>query len=610
LELQLCSVLEVTAQPCYGRDGARGHEDGGVSGPGAKAESCAAVVLAAGEARRFGTQKLVMPFGESTVIGSVVAALEGAGVAPVIVVVGPDDGVSAALRGTSAHFVRNPDPARGMLSSLQVGVSALPENVDRFLLSLGDQPRLTAAGLTRLLRAHAKSGKGLARPTYRGKRGHPVVFAGRYRQAILDLTQGQTLRDVIHAHLDDCIEVECASDAFVRDIDTREEYEEEVKRVLEARGQGPGAGESGIGNRGSEGVYREIVRLQQAGRRGALAIPLWFAGSVPLKHHFSLLLRDDGTMLGTIGGGLLEAEVLRQARGVMAGDEPRVMEFDLTQDEAAREGMICGGRCAVLLEPIRPGFAEEVYAAAARAEETGERAAVITVLGERGRGPGARGQGIEGTRYVKLALLTDGILLGTTGDGETDEALRELAAQAVARERPVFVEEPVVTHLEPIVPRPALVIFGAGHVGRVVAHLGALVGFRTVVVDDRAEFANRERFPHANRVLEASVEEAFDVLPIGASDYVVVVTRGHAMDEEVVARALRTPAAYIGLIGSKRKVASVRERLHGRGFGEDDLARLHAPIGLAIGAETVEEIAVSILAEIIAVRRGGEGSFV
>ena len=587
------------------------------------------MVLAAGEARRFGTQKLGMPFGESTVIGSVVAALEGAGVAPVIVVVGPDDGVSAALRGTSAHFVRNPDPARGMLSSLQVGVSALPEHVDRFLLALGDQPRLTAAGLTRLLRAHAKSGKGLARPTYRGKRGHPVVFAGRYRQAILDLTQGQTLRDVIHAHLDDCIEVECASDAFVRDIDTREEYEEEVKRVLEARGQGPGAGESGIGNRGSEGVYREIVRLQQAGRRGALAIPLWFAGSVPLKHHFSLLLRDDGTMLGTIGGGLLEAEVLRQARGVMAGDEPRVMEFDLTQDEAAREGMICGGRCAVLLEPIRPGFAEEVYAAAARAEETGERAAVITVLGEGGQGPGARGQGIEGTRHAKLALLADGMLLGTTGDGATDEALRGLAEQAGARGVPTLVRFPLsgpeapgpwppapgpeataIGHIEPILPRPALVIFGAGHVGRVVAHLGALVGFRTVVVDDRAEFANRERFPHANRVLEASVEEAFDALPVGASDYVVVVTRGHAMDEEVVARALRTPAAYIGLIGSKRKVASVRERLHGRGFGEDDLARLHAPIGLAIGAETVEEIAVSILAEIIAVRRGGEGSFV
>ena len=357
---------------------------------------------------------------------------------------------------------------------------------------------------------------------------------------------------------------------------------------------------------GSRGVYAEIVRLQQAGRRGALAIPLWFAGSVPLKHHFSLLLRDDGTMLGTIGGGLLEAEVLRQAREVMAGNEPRVMGFDLTQDEAAREGMICGGTCAVLLEPIRPGCAEEVYAAAARAEETGERAAVITVLG---KGIGNRESGIGVPGYCKLVLLPDGSLLESTGDAAADQALRQLAEQALADERPVFVEEPVVAHIEPILPRPALIIFGAGHVGRVVAHLGSLAGFRTVVVDDRAEFANRERFPHADQVLAASVDEAFDALAIGAADYVVVVTRGHVMDEEVVARALRTPAVYLGMIGSKRKVSGVCARLRARGLNDEDLARLHAPIGLAIGAETVEEIAVSILAEIIAVRRGVAARF-
>ncbi len=555
-------------------------------------ESCAAVVLAAGEARRFGAQKLVMPFGESTVIGSVVAALEGAGLAPIVVVVGADEGVAAALRDTSAQLVRNPDPARGMVSSLQVGVSALPENVNRFLIALGDQPRLTAAGLAHLLLAHAESGKGLALPTYRGKRGHPVVFAGRYRREVLALTEVQTLRDLIHAHLEDCVEVECDSDAFVRDIDTQEEYE----REMGARGQGPGA-------RGG-GVYGEVVRLQRAGRRGALARPMWFAGSVPLKHYFALLLREDGTMFGTIGGGLLEAEVLRQACEVMAGDESRVMEFDLANDEAAREGMICGGKCAVLLEPIRPGFAEEVYAAAAQAEERGERAAVITVLGKGGQGPGAGGREGGGGGYAKLVLLSDGVLIGTTGDGATDESLRGLAERALAEGRPVFVETPVRAHIEPILPRPTLVIFGAGHVGRVVAHLGSLVGFRTVVVDDRAEFANRERFPHADRVLAASVEEAFATLAIGAGDYVVVVTRGHAMDEEVVARALRTPAAYIGMIGSKRKVSGVCARLRGRGFSEEELTRLHAPIGLAIGAETVEEIAVSILAEIIAVRRG------
>jgi molybdenum cofactor cytidylyltransferase len=201
----------------------RVHEPRGMDAQDARSAPCAAVVVAAGEARRFGAQKLVMPFGGSTVIGSVVAALEAVAVTPIIVVVGGDAGVSTALRGSSALLVRNPDPTRGMLSSLQVGVA-------RFLIALGDQPRLTAAGLAPLLRAHAARGKGIARPIYRGKRGHPVVFTGRYRQAILSLAETQTLRDVIHAHLEDCLEVECDSDAFVRDIDTQEEYRDELRR--------------------------------------------------------------------------------------------------------------------------------------------------------------------------------------------------------------------------------------------------------------------------------------------------------------------------------------------------------------------------------------------
>ena len=192
---------------------------------------CAAVVLAAGEARRFGSQKLVMPFGDATVIGSVVAALQEAGVAPIVVVTGPDDEVLAALRGTTVCTVRNPDPARGMLSSIQIGVSALPGDVARFLIALGDQPRLRPADLVKLLLAHQEGGKGTALPLVGGKRGHPVVFAGRYRDVILSLAGAQTLRDLIHSHRADCLEVECDSDAFVRDIDTREQYQDELRRL-------------------------------------------------------------------------------------------------------------------------------------------------------------------------------------------------------------------------------------------------------------------------------------------------------------------------------------------------------------------------------------------
>ncbi|UCH34590.1 MAG: XdhC family protein [Armatimonadota bacterium] len=340
----------------------------------------------------------------------------------------------------------------------------------------------------------------------------------------------------------------------------------------------------------SRGIYQEIVRLQQAGRRAALATPLWLSGSVPLVLESLLLVRDEGSALGTIGGGPLEAEVLRQAAEVIAQDEPRIAEFDLTQDEAADSGMICGGQCAVLIEPIGEDRAVQVYAAAARAEAAGERAAIITIIPEQGA-------------LRKLALLPDGVLLGTSGDAVNDDALRELGERCRAEERPCFVKEPVRAHLQPVFASPCLCVFGAGHIAVPVAHLADLVGFRTIVIDDRSEFANARRFPRST-VLVAGVDDAFERLAIGEGAYVVAVTRGHALDEEVVARALRTRARYIGMIGSKRKVAAIRERLLRRGFDEDDLSRLHAPVGLQIGAETVEEIALSIVAEIVAVRRG------
>ena len=341
----------------------------------------------------------------------------------------------------------------------------------------------------------------------------------------------------------------------------------------------------------NRGIYHEIVRLQQAGRRAALATPLRLGGSVPFGRQSKLLVRDDGSTQGTIGGGLLEAEVLRQAPEVIATDKARVLEFDLTQDDAADGGMICGGRCAVLIEPIRPDRAAEVYAAAARSEGAGERAAVITILPDRGA-------------VRKLALLPGGLLVGSSGDADTDRALRQLAEGCTARETPCLVEEPVRIHIQPVFCSPSLYIFGAGHVAIPVAHLANLVGFRTTVIDDRAEFANAQRFPMADQVLVTTVKEAFDKLPIGEDAYVVAITRGHVMDEEVVAHSLRAPAKYIGMIGSKRKVAAICERLRRRGFSDADVARLHAPIGIDIGAETVEEIALSIVAELVAVRRG------
>lgn len=194
------------------------------------ADRVGAVLLAAGRACRFGAPKLLLPFRGSTVLGCVAAALQGAGVETIVVVAGADRAaVGRALQGVGCLIVENPDPDRGMLSSVRLGVEALPADLDRILLALGDQPRLAAEDVAHLLREHARAGRGIALPTHQGKRGHPVVFTAAYRPRLLSLDDHHTLRDLIHAHPEDVVEVECRSDAVIRDIDTRADYESEIR---------------------------------------------------------------------------------------------------------------------------------------------------------------------------------------------------------------------------------------------------------------------------------------------------------------------------------------------------------------------------------------------
>ncbi len=341
----------------------------------------------------------------------------------------------------------------------------------------------------------------------------------------------------------------------------------------------------------SRGIHREVARLQEAGQRAALASPARISGSVPCVSQSRMLIREDGSLSGTIGGGPLEAEVLRRAHEVMASGRPIVAEFELRQDDAAEAGMICGGSCSVLIEPVLPGRSTEAFCAAARAEAEGKQIVLVTTLP-------------EDRPYSKLALLRNGVMVGSTGDAGIDAALREVAERRWSSQEPLLIDEPLRACIQPICPAPPLYVFGAGHVAVHVAHLAALVGFRVTIIDDRAEFASPARFPEADEIVTTTVPEAFAELPIGEGAYVVSITRGHKLDEEVVAHALRTPAKYIGMIGSRSKLAAVRQRLLDRGFSEADLTRIHAPIGIDIGAETVEEIALSIAAELVAVRRG------
>jgi len=339
----------------------------------------------------------------------------------------------------------------------------------------------------------------------------------------------------------------------------------------------------------SAGLFGEAARLDRA----VLATPAWWRGSVPFGAGARLLVREDGSARGAIGGGRLEAKALAAAREVLATGRPRLLEFDLTQEQAAEEGMICGGRCAVLLQPLAAREDREALAAVAEAEAGGLTVVVVSVASE------------QAPRL--LAFLPDRGLAGRPAEAGEAEQIEEAARLCLQEGAARFLPGPPPVVLDPVLARPRLIVFGAGHIAVPLVHLAALVGFRVTVVDDRADFASRARFPAAEQVVVSEVEGAFAHMTIGEQTYIVSVTRGHALDEEVAARALRTAARYIGMIGSKRKVGVVRDRLRARGFSEEDLARLHAPIGLDIGSETVEEIAVSIVAELIAVRRGRVG---
>jgi xanthine dehydrogenase accessory factor len=252
-------------------------------------------------------------------------------------------------------------------------------------------------------------------------------------------------------------------------------------------------------------IYEEIVALRKAGRRAALATIINARGSIPSFRSAKMLVRDDGTALGTIGGGCVEAEVWQVAREVMEEEKPRSMTFDLNNDPKYNTGLVCGGTLEVFIEPV--------------------------------------------------------------------------------------------------IPPAELIIFGGGHIALTLCKLACVAGFEVTVTDDRESFANQERFPEASQVIAADFEATTAALLPSASSFLVIVTRGHRDDMRVLRWAVNTPARYVGMIGSRRKVLTIYDELTKQGMERELFERVHAPIGLDIGAVTPEEIAVAIVAEMIAVRR-------
>lgn len=253
-------------------------------------------------------------------------------------------------------------------------------------------------------------------------------------------------------------------------------------------------------------LYRRIVQIREEGRRAALATIVRRVGSTPRKDHAKMLIEEDGTSWGSVGGGCVEAEVWQKAFDVIESGKSVLIGYEMKDEEAREEGLICGGTVEVFVEPVLPD--------------------------------------------------------------------------------------------------PKVVLLGAGHLGCSIARLAHDLGFQVTVADDREAFANRERFPMADRIVVDRFQACLLDVPVDSNTYILVVTRGHSHDQEALRAAVATDARYVGLVGSRRKIKIIVEALLDQGVPEAAFEKLYAPIGLDIGSETPEEIAVSVMAELIALRKG------
>ncbi len=307
-------------------------------------------------------------------------------------------------------------------------------------------------------------------------------------------------------------------------------------------------------------------------------------GSAPRAVGAKMLVRRDGSIAGTIGGGALEAQVIQLALEAINKGETIIREFQFTGADAASMDAICGGRVEVLVETMDPrerGI-KRVLDALETASREHHRAWLVTTIPPAGSHP------------AHALVNADGSVSGSLPAGLDDNTVRE-----IRRPTPISLDKTQIL-VEPLNINGTAYIFGAGHVSRSLAEFTRAVDFWTVVLDDRAEFTNRKHFPTADRlVVLESFSNALDKISIDRDSYVVVVTRGHQDDQTVMPQVLKTNARYIGMIGSRRKCALVFEDLRKQGFSEEAIQRIHAPIGIHISAETPEEIGVSIVAEMI-----------
>jgi xanthine dehydrogenase accessory factor len=330
-----------------------------------------------------------------------------------------------------------------------------------------------------------------------------------------------------------------------------------------------------------EALWRAAADAAARETPAALATVARRRGSLPMASDAKMLVRPDGVRAGTIGGGCLEADVTAQALASIGRGQPALVRHTLNADVAGDLGLSCGGTVELLVEPVIHGAAAAaLYGAVAEAIAAREAGSVVTAL-DWSQGP--RKAARAGARTLCVGAWEDPDLA----------ALDRLTAPS-ASDR---------LFTEPIVRRPRLIVFGAGHVGCEIARAAAGTDFHVTVVDDRAEFANAGRLPTADEIRVTDLRRALEDLRLDADDYVIACTRGHAMDALVVERTAASGARYVGMLGSRRKREVIWKALADAGVPRPALERVRVPIGEDIGADTPAEIGIAVLAELIRIRR-------
>lgn len=339
-------------------------------------------------------------------------------------------------------------------------------------------------------------------------------------------------------------------------------------------------------------ISRHMTEALEKGLDVVLATIVSQSGSTPRTAGTRMLVLPDSSIVGTIGGGIVEAQVIQAAADVRQSGEPLTLTFDLNRTGQQNDlDVICGGRLAVILEPISP-TPENIALYRDRylyLRQGIPNMVISSLVAEK-----------ETAIPMERCLLTDGRI--TQGRFSWPESVLEKLVQLAAKERAPFLTDAEGRQflVDPPFACGTVFIFGAGHVSLQLSKLSGMVNFRTVVLDDREAFANRKRFPDADEVIVLEkFENALKAVVIDSDAYIVIVTRGHSHDKTVLAQALSTKARYIGMIGSRAKRETIYRKLEADGFPRDDLDKVRSPIGLAIKAETPEEIAVSIIAELI-----------